>query len=683
MDAFTISVIVIGGALGVIALLAFAARRSFHPGIIHDEQPDVDTLMRRALQRLPLDIPPRTTLVKPSVRDDEGEKRPKPVQERPEVVVPPVTLDSGAKTGASVNEAQSDTHAVATQESPQAEQAPPVVTDVVENTARPTGSDESTGPTPVTDVIAPEQADTTPIAPSAKQENPEPSAFVSPPAVESETSGSSAEIPAAAAASEAASEAGSDPVPPGAPSVQDEILAASVEKVVSSLDRRKPQAVHRDRRGRRRRQPPAQETSGQIEKKSPAVRAPAEARLRLVLHPIQQTAQLSLVLSRPDGFPKKSSIEIGGEVVFEAYDESRYDDVDIEWRANTLQGELRLANRDGYQWVRSARRAHIFSTDPVEAGLMSVSAARTGAEHAIACKLEDAALISDIAASTGSPALITHVHWKGIPSGWCVFSGYIPKNAAGPITDITLRPLDPGYDLEIRLSAGLPIRPGVFAEGHPPIIEIDSVPEGVSVFIDGEPAQRSSTGGWETKNWALTGPHLIDVVPGPSLSYEIAADPADNEGWALWDAHEARFSDAGPWSRAWICGASVSGPAGETVVAREARQTLIALGSRGNATTLSKRGDAEVSVGLIPTPPAFLFSSSGTRRHQGEIIWLGLERTDGRGPIRKEAAMNSWSAIVRYVASRRVPLQANGSATARDVWRKTVRRARDWKRRQS
>ena len=154
MDAFTISVIVIGGALGVIALLAFAARRSFHPGIIHDEQPDMDVLMRRALQRLPLDIPPRTSLVKPSVRDDEGDKRPKPVQERPEVVVPPVTLDSGAKTGASVNEAQSDTHAVATQESPQAEQAPPVVTDVVENTARPTGSDESTGPTPVTDVIA-------------------------------------------------------------------------------------------------------------------------------------------------------------------------------------------------------------------------------------------------------------------------------------------------------------------------------------------------------------------------------------------------------------------------------------------------------------------------------------------------------------------------------------------------
>jgi hypothetical protein len=404
-------------------------------------------------------------------------------------------------------------------------------------------------------------------------------------------------------------------------------------------------------------------------------------RLRLILHPIQQTVQLSLMLARPEGFPATSSIEVEGPISFQAFDESRYDDIDIAWLPTTLIGELRFASPDGYRWVRSARRIHIFASDPSEAGLISVSAARLGAEHTVVCTTEDASIVNEIAASTGSPALVSHDHWQGIPAGWCVLSRYIPKRAAENVSDATLSTLDPRYDLEIKLIGGLVIRPGVFAERHPPLIEIAALPDGVSVIIDGEEAVQNGVGGWEAAEWNQPGSHLIDVVPGPSLTYEIVGDPAEHGGWELWDAHEGRFSSDGPWARARICGAALSGPSGETVLAHEARQTLIALGSRQDAVGLCKRSDAEVSVALLSSPPAFLIETSGPRRRQGEVVWLGLERPSAKRRAPATSAQDHWASIVRSAASRRLPLRTQGSSIAKTLWIKTVRRARSLKRR--
>jgi hypothetical protein len=220
--------------------------------------------------------------------------------------------------------------------------------------------------------------------------------------------------------------------------------------------------------------------------------------------------------------------------------------------------------------VRSARRVHIFASSPAEAGLVSVPAAKLGVSHAVICADDDAAIVTDIAAATGSSPLANHRHWVGIPAGWCVLSGYIPTHAAAHTPDATLGTLNPAYDLEIKLLGGLAIRPEVFAEGHPPRIEI-SLPEGVSVRIDGEQAFQNSDGSWEGGNWSHPGKHLIDVVPGPSLSYEIIADPANSGGWEPSNAHDGRFSGDEPWARTRICGARFISSYFEIVTAPAAR----------------------------------------------------------------------------------------------------------------
>ena len=340
------------------------------------------------------------------------------------------------------------------------------------------------------------------------------------------------------------------------------------ESPPSVPSKRKTPTIHRDRRGSRRARQGSRPSEPSPGTKPPDIKTAAEALLRLVLHPIQRSAQLSLVLTRPEGFPATVSVGIPDLVTVQAFDQSRYDDVDIDWQTKTLTGELRFESPEGYSWIRSARRLHIFSIDPAEAGVISVSAARLGAEHTVVCTVNDADLVSRIAESTGSPPLTPHDHWQGIPEGWCVLSGYIPKRAATEISEGSLRPLDPGYDLEISLIGGLAIRAGIFAEGHPPRIETGQLPEGVSISIDGQQARQGSDGGWEADGWYAPGLHLIDIVPGPSLSYEIMRDPAGNGGWQMWDAHAGRFEGNEPWARAQICGAALSGPLGETICPR-------------------------------------------------------------------------------------------------------------------
>lgn len=461
---------------------------------------------------------------------------------------------------------------------------------------------------------------------------------------------------------------------------QAEVAEAPATEVSS---RRQTPAVHRDRRGSRRiRQPSRTPEAAPTEVPAPVIRAPADVLLRLMLHPIQKSVQLSLILVRPEGFPPSSMINIAGLVTIEAFDETRYDDVDIDWGCETLADELRFESPDGYRWIRSARRVQIFSSNPAEAGLVSVSAAALGREHAIVCRAEDADSVRQIAASAGSPPLITHEHWRGIPPGWRVLSDYTPRRAAEEITDATLSPLNPGYNIEITLVGGLPIRPRTFASGNPPRIETGILPAGVTVRIDGEEATLGSAGGWEAANWNAPGQHLIDIVPGPSLTYEIADDPADNGGWPLWDAHAGRFAGTQPWARARICGAAISGPSGETVLAHETRRTLIALGSRDDAAALQHRPDAEASVALVPAPPAFLIAASGLRRHQGEVIWLGLESSRRRTAGRLKASSFHWASIVRSAANRRLPLRSCGSPAAKETWRRAVQRARVLKRRE-
>lgn len=452
----------------------------------------------------------------------------------------------------------------------------------------------------------------------------------------------------------------------------------SADGVVRRRQRRSNPAQHRDRRGQRRAlAPQAAPGSERAPAADAALRAPAEAKLRLMLHPMRRMATLSAVLARPPGYPECITLLLGEGVEVGAYCEDRYDDVDLEWTADLLSAEVRLDCEEGYQWLRSGRRIHIFGEVANEPGIMSVGSAGLLSPSTIVCRSEDAAAVHAAAQACGSPTLVPHDHWSGIPDGWMVLSGYRPAHAAASGLATGLSVLDPGVGSEIRFSEGLRIRAASFAEGGPPRIEIAPFPAGATVTIDGRPAELGEDGAWTADGWERPGDHLVDVVPGPSAAYRIIEDPWIGDGWEAWDAHPERFgaSAHAPWAVAQVCGAAVSGPGGEYVVAADAMLSVVCLGLRRGTVALRRRPDAPVAVGLLGEPPAFLISATGQRRRQGRIVWLSpLPAASGTRTIDPQ-----WVAEVRSASARRLPLDGGG-APAEDAWRKARERARRHKR---
>lgn len=437
-------------------------------------------------------------------------------------------------------------------------------------------------------------------------------------------------------------------------------------------------AQHRDRRGQRRANQPQAGAGPEASESeaAAALRTPAEARLRLILHPVRRTISLAAVLARPSGYPDRITLLPGAGTELGAYSEERYDDVDLEWTPDLLSGEVRLDCKEGYQWLRSGRRVHVFSELADEPGLISVGFASVASPTAIVCRQSDEAAVRTAAAACGSPELVSHDRWAGVPEGWIVLSGYHPAHAASSPLEPGLTALDPGVGAVIRLSGGLQVRSGSFAQGSPPRIEIEPFPAGARVAIDGASAEVGEDGSWRAAGWDAPGDHLVDVVPGPSLTYRILADPWLDGGWERWDAHPERFpqSKGAPWERAQICGASLAGPSSEHVVAAVAMATVVALGLRRGAAVLQPRPDAPAVVGLLREAPAFLVSSSGPRRTQGRVAWLAPLLPS---PPCRELDLQ-WIAAVRSAALRRLPL-VGASAAGQDAWRRARERARRYR----
>jgi hypothetical protein len=312
-----------------------------------------------------------------------------------------------------------------------------------------------------------------------------------------------------------------------------------------------------------------------------------------------------------------------------------------------------------------------------EPGVISVGSAALSSPSTIISRREDAAAVRAATDACGSPTLVSHDHWSGIPDGWTVLSGYRPTHTAVSRLTAGLTGLDPGAGSEIRLLGGLRIRSASFAEGNPPRIEIAPFPSGAIVTIDGQPAELGEDGAWSADGWDRPGDHLVDVVPGPSAAYRVIEDPWAKDGWEAWDAHPERFgaSPHVPWAVAQVCGAAVSGPDGEYVVAADAMLSVICLGLRRGAVALRERPDAPVAVGVLREPPAFLISAAGPRRSQGRIAWLNPSAPNSS----TRAIDPQWVGEVRRAASRRLPLDGGG-APAEDAWRKARARARRYRR---
>lgn len=468
-----------------------------------------------------------------------------------------------------------------------------------------------------------------------------------------------------------------------APTVSETVLPSRLEKeagldAVSALRPRPSKPTqHRDRRGQRR-SAKAKTVVALNEEPPPmavVLRPPAEAKLRLMIHPGRKTIRISAALTRPAGYPDRINLLLGHGTEVGAYGEDRYDDIDLDWTPSLLSGELRLDSSEGYQWLRSARRIHIFSEMPDERGLLSVGAASLNSPSVIVCTQYDVDAVRAAAAACGSPELSFHDNWIGVPAGWAVLAGYRPTHAASTALDPHLTVLDPGVGAAILLSSGLQVRSGAFAEGSPPRIQIQPFPIGAKVTIDGIPAEVND-GCWRATGWDKPGEHVVDVIPGPSLSYRILGDPWAASGWESWDAHADRFPVAkdAPWALAQICGGRVSGPSGEHVVASESKASVIVLGLSRGMVMLRPRAEVPVAVGLLREQPAFLISSTGPRRTQGRIDWLvpSVERQPS------QTIDLAWVATVQSAAARKLLLTAD-SLAGLEAWRRVRVRARRYR----
>src|SRR3546814_14636936 len=127
----------------------------------------------------------------------------------------------------------------------------------------------------------------------------------------------------------------SEPEPPVADLLTDSTseeeagYAANADAPVRTRQRRSNSAQHRDRRGQRRAlAPQAAPASERAAAAEAALRTPAEAKLRLMLHPIRRPAALSAVPARPAGSPGRISLLLGEGPRGGAYSEGRYDRVE-------------------------------------------------------------------------------------------------------------------------------------------------------------------------------------------------------------------------------------------------------------------------------------------------------------------------------------------------------------------
>jgi hypothetical protein len=458
-------------------------------------------------------------------------------------------------------------------------------------------------------------------------------------------------------------------IPEGPPAAIGETKAeppAPVTPAIKPISTQPRRAVHRDRRGARRSLP------GQ----APAPGAPtfqdfrqAEAKLRLGLDPIRRSVQLSLVLSRPEGFPDPVSIDLGGPQTVSAFDETRYDDFDVTWTAELLADELRVSDpthRVG--WIRSARPLHLFAESDLD--FVSVPAARPGIQHAVICRDPDAAAVSLAASRAGSPPLTPITGWSGIPPTWTVFSGYTPIQQISPLDDLRLRGLDIGSGAEIHLRGGLRIRAEHFAEGKPPSIFVEPFPSGCQVTIDRQPAFQGENGAWTTPDSENPGQHLIDVIGGSSLTYTIDADPGAARDWPIPEEALSSFGAPAPVSAALI-GAYANPLARSAVLATEPAGSVVAIGPRAGLQPLGARPDIPAAVAAVPFDAAFIIVSWGRRRHQGRILCLGSPGPDrmGRRPD------TNWVSTVIAAAARRLDVSP-GDDTAKRAWRSAVTAAR-------
>ena len=182
---------------------------------------------------------------------------------------------------------------------------------------------------------------------------------------------------------------------------------------VASKQTERSGAGYRDRRGRGGRPgtPRTQAATG--------ARRSAPLEIRLLRNERLKRLELSIVLKRPGGYPDRIAFADG--LSASAYDDSRYDDLQLPVTAQLLDDHIRVSSEGGHQWLRRKRCVHVFAKVPGERGMITCGAVRIGGTFFILCRSDDEPEVFAAAAAAGSPEPIRHEDWRGLPDSWSLF----------------------------------------------------------------------------------------------------------------------------------------------------------------------------------------------------------------------------------------------------------------------
>jgi hypothetical protein len=257
----------------------------------------------------------------------------------------------------------------------------------------------------------------------------------------------------------------------------------------------------------------------------------------------------------------------------------------------------------------------------------------------------------------------------GVPPGWILFRDVTPTRAV-PMRDERdiLNVLCPAHENEPQFVGGIRLERNVWLAGFPPGIRISGeLGRGFQVLIDGQPAQLSSDGAFESPGWDAEGEHRL-WFGDRTETYSLRTI---EEEWDSWHAYDFGTGAA-------ICGAITS-----QIDATRRRQVripvsnLLLIGARpGEIFHCHPRSDVrcETVLAMVSFTPvwALPFDPAHADKKSAQILLLqpSEPQTDSRIPKGDRAAnrrLLAWIAAIREAACKGLRL-AQEDEQAKVLW---------------
>jgi hypothetical protein len=379
------------------------------------------------------------------------------------------------------------------------------------------------------------------------------------------------------------------------------------------------------------------------------------ATVQIMMDVIRHQPVLSYLPRRPAAFPE---VFDDGVHVFESAEHGWYEREVIpsadgeslkggfSWSCSTAEGLYTLRRPPATSF---ALRAGDFT------GFISQRGLPIGMESAAACvvslEAEATAYLASVVGTTCRP-----VESAGIPDGWLLFRGVVPRRVATPPPALDSWSVD--AQVSIALRGGLRLgRRSSWMTGAVPEVVIGA-PEGVSVSIDGQPASVTS-GRLESTAPLDVGSHIIEVgyerrrfeVVEPVCNVELGCDlvPSDERSFTV-------PLPAGSWT--------VIGKPGEL---------------------RSVRSDYPGTLLTCSFQPVWAISSPSRGKPGVVALTSNLPLPIDLSTCREDNATRSWVALVYSTGVRHPPIgwteSSDPEVDLRRAWRIYCRASKDLKRR--